>query len=187
MCVVADTPAPIRKPPPPSSKDWGRQPPGQAIAVEAPAQLAPTFKTTIESWMIPVVVRAIGQGLPLAQCGGLIGVSKRTFNRWLMLGQEEKGVDPVLTEFAVAVEEARSVAALKGVKLMNMHAAVDWKAQLEILRAQDPAVWSAQTRSQVEVTHHDGAGKEDLSMLTDEELETRGRIEEKVRQKRLPA
>lgn len=182
-------PKTIKKAPPPSSRSgFGGGPSTQQTIELAPrTELAPTFKHKAESWMVAVVDRALRAGMPLAQTAGLIGVTRKTFSKWLALGQDEKCTDPVLVEFAVAVEKARSEAALKGVQLMNMHAAVDWKCQLELLRAQDPDTWSAQTRSKVDVTHHDGSDQRDLSGLTDEELEELAALEAKIEHKRLPA
>jgi hypothetical protein len=163
-------------------------PPGLRKAPPPPArsQVMPSFNTSIQSWMIPVIEKAVRAGLPIKLCAGLIGIAPRTLTRWRELGQQDNCPDPLLVELSLTVEKARAEAALAGVELMQMHAARDWKAAHALLQAQDPDTWSPQSKSKVELEVK-VAETEDLSMLTDEELEMRARIEEKVRAKRLPA
>lgn len=137
--------------------------------------------------MIPIVCNALQMGLPLTGVAGLIGVTRNTFMRWLTEGQDENCKDELKVELAVRVYEARAKAALEGVKMMNLHAAEDYRAQLELLRAQDPETWApkAQTKIDVEVSQKP---QRDLSLLTDSELEDLARLEAKIQAaKALPA
>jgi hypothetical protein len=131
-----------------------------------------SFKTTIEPWMTPVVVKAIEAGMPLHLVGGLVGVTRRTLTSWRDLGSTEGCPEPLLVEFALAVEEARAKASMAGVQLMQQHAAVDWRAAKTLLEAQDPDM-------KIEATVAPGPAR-DLSKLTDSELQQLAMLETKL-------
>lgn len=135
-----------------------------------------SFKTSVEPHMVETAATALKSGLPLNLVAGLCGVHKRTFQKWLELGSDEACTDPVLTELAMRVEQARAEAAQQGIKLLQLHALTDWKPALELLRAQDPDTWAPQTRSKIDLTVGPKAPK-DLSHLGDAELERLNEIE----------
>ncbi len=177
-----DTPRPIvkRRPPPPPLT---AQPASIALA-EPPVTRG--WRTKAEPWMVGVLSAAIERGEPVHSAAGLLRVSKTTLLKWIHEGAADGCRDPLLAELSAAVYEARSKAISTGVRNLQTHARKDWKAQLELLRAQDPDAWSPQTRSKVEVTHVEAP--EDLSVLTEEELLQREMIENKLRAaKALPA
>ena len=138
-----------------------------------------TFRTRVEPWMSQVVAAAIEAGQPLASCAGLIGVTKQTIIKWRQKGLEDNCPEPLLVDFAYAVEEARAKAIAMGVQNMQVHAQEDWRAQAELLRAMDPETFAPQQRSKVEVELSPKA-PDDLSVLSDDELEMRAIIEEKL-------
>jgi hypothetical protein len=138
-----------------------------------------SFKTTIEPWMTPVVVKAIEAGMPLHLVGGLVGVTRRTLTSWRDLGSTEGCPEPLLVEFALAVEEARAKASMAGVQLMQQHAAVDWRAAKTLLEAQDPETWGTKTNMKIEATVAPGPAR-DLSKLTDSELQQLAMLETKL-------
>lgn len=144
-----------------------------------PKKTPKSFKTKIEGWMIAVAVKATESGLPLKLVGGLIGATSATVLRWRTQGEQEGCPDPLLVEFALAIEEARTKAALEGMRLMNDHAATDWKAALEVLRASDPETWSAQSRVKIDATVQAVAPR-NLSALSDEELNQLASLENKL-------
>lgn len=143
------------------------------------AKKPPSFKTTIEPWMIPVAVEAITAGLPLSLVGGLMGVTRQTISNWRELGAREGCPDPLLVQFALAVERARAEASRAGVQLMQQHAAVDWKAAHALLQASDPDTWSPQSRMKVEATVAPAPAR-DLSKLSDLELHQLAALETKL-------
>lgn len=144
-----------------------------------PKKTPKSFKTRIEPHMIAVAVKATEMGLPLNLVGGLIGVTRSTVLRWRDLGSQEGCPEPLLVEFALAIEEARAKAALQGLRVMSEHGLTDWKAQLEVLRASDPDTWSAQSRVKVEATVQAVAPR-NLAALSDEELNQLASLENKL-------
>jgi hypothetical protein len=151
----------------------------------AKTEVVRKWATKLTPELIEVAERSIGLGLPVASCAGIIGVHKATWQRWLAEGQKEDCKDPLVAELALRVEKARQDAILKGVKNMGMHATRDYRAQLELLKAQDPATWVQTQRIQQEVKVI--TEEEDLSDLSDEELELREMIESKVKKKQIGA
>lgn len=135
------------------------------------------LRTKLEDWMIPVAEQALLNGSPLRTVAGLIQVSYRTLERWLAAGEEEGCDDELLLDFVATVYEARSQVASKGMSIMNAHALTDWRAQLEINRAQDPETWAPQSRSKVDVDVKVSERKRDLSHLSLEQLEELNRLE----------
>lgn len=148
-----------------------------AVPAQAPTQTALTkpqakkrFHTKAEPWMVGVAEQAILQGNSLKHTAGLMRVAPRTLQRWLEAGQDEHCEDELLVELAVTIEHARAQTAAAGMKIMVAHGQLDWRAHLEVLRAQDPETWSAQTRSKVDVNVAVTKAK-DLAHLTLEQLE----------------
>jgi hypothetical protein len=169
---------PPKRPPPPL--------PRTAVVAAAPAGALPAkFERRpapkLAPHMIETARTALVNGLPLQLVAGLIGIHKRTLQRWLELGQDENCSDPLLAEFALVVEQARAQAALDGVKALKLHALTDWKATVELLRAQDPDTWSPTTRSKIDVTVTP-KGPKSLAHLTEAELEERAALEERLAQ-----
>lgn len=148
-----------------------------AIPAAKPVQTALTkpqakkrFYTKAEPWMVGVAEQAILQGNSLKHVAGLLRVALRTLMRWLEAGQDEHCEDELLVELAVTIEHARAQTAAAGMKIMVAHGQLDWRAYLEVLRAQDPETWSAQTRSKVDVNVAVSKAK-DLTHLSLEQLE----------------
>lgn len=162
---------PDKKPPPLPAK-------ADAVKVE----VVKRFATKLEPHMIPVAERAIEMGMPMKSVAGLLGVHKATFTRWLEMGMAEGQQDELLVEFAVRLEQARQKAILGGVQNLQLHAMRDWRAQKALLEALDPEVWVTRQHVTQDINVTKGE-EEDLSSLTDEELEMRRQIEEKVRKK----
>jgi len=148
-------------------------------ALPKTAKKTPSFKTKIEEWMIPVAVKALKSGLPLSLVGGLLGVTRRTLTSWRDLGSQEGCTDPLLVQFALDIEKARAEASMDGVALMQQHAAVDHKAALALLQAQDPETWSPQSRVKLEATVAPAPAR-DLSKLSNEELQQLAALETKL-------
>lgn len=146
------------------------------------AEVLSSFAKKLTPEMITVIANAMEMGMPDKSVAGLIGVHKTTFLRWLGEGAKEDCPDPRKVELAVRVEQARQRAVMAGVQNLAIHAQRDWRAQVELLRAMDPETWSPTQRIQHEVTQVEK--EEDLSMLTDEELEIRAQIEAKIATKK---
>lgn len=166
----------MRAPPPPpprKNKTYSE--------VASVVEVMPTtrrFRTKLEPWMAKVVGAAIKQAQPLSTTAGLIGVTKATLIRWRQEGLEEGCPDPLKVELAVIIEEARSEAIQAGMETMQLHAAEDWRAQAEILRALDPDTFSPQHRSKVEVEVKEV--KRSLKHLSDAEVLELERLEAKA-------
>ncbi len=151
-----------------------------------PAKVQPrkTFRTKVEPWMMGVVEEAILKGIPIGLIHGFLRVSKNTFHAWRVEGSKPECTDPLLVELAVTVEEARAQAAEKGVELMSLHALKDWKANFALLQAQDPEVWSVQSKQKVDVEVKQAPAL-NLSALSEEEFAQYELLAEKM--KALPA
>jgi hypothetical protein len=161
---------PIFAPTPSESKSIQR--------AEGGSRVTKRWHTKIEGWMIDVAEKAILEGLPMARVAGLLGVSTRTLEKWRAEGQQPGCKDALKVELSVTIEEARAKAAQAGIQLMKMHAMKDWKAQLELLRAQDPQTWSPQSRQHIEIEMK--TPERDLSQLSDEELAQLEALEAKM-------
>jgi hypothetical protein len=125
--------------------------------------------TKLEPWMIKVVEGAIAQGLPLKLVAGLIRVSPSLFHKWYAEGSAESCTDPAKLELASTVDQGRAKAALAGITLMQMHAAGDWRAALELLKVSDPDTWNTASKVQVDkevtITHRDLSGLTETALL----------------------
>jgi len=143
-------------------------------------------RSSLDKRSIGTIRAALRSGMPLSQTAGLIGISSSTLHSWLRKGYEpEPGDDPLYAELAHVVDFERSQQTLQGVELMKIHALKDPRAARWLLQAQDPHTWGDKLQQKVEVEHTHKKAAEDLSMLTDEELELRARIEEKITAGRL--
>ncbi len=134
-------------------------------------------RITLEPWMAEVVAVAICKGMPFSAIYGLLGVSAAKFRSWYVAGTEESQTDPMLIDFALAVDEARSKAVQDGVRLMNTHAAGDWRAAHALLQVSDPETWVVSAR--VKVDSHVTVER-DLSRLGAGELEALALLEDKI-------
>jgi len=133
----------------------------------------------ISPWMIKVVEGAIAQGLPLKLVAGLIRVNPKRFHTWYEEGSAETCTDALKRELASTVAQGRAKAALAGITLMQMHAAGDWRAALELLKVSDPDTWNTASKVQVDkevtITHRD------LSSLTEAALLELQRAEDTIK------
>lgn len=137
----------------------------------------------LEPWMVKTAESLIREGMPVATIAGALHITRQTLLRWYQEGIDEACEDELKAEFAAAIHHARSEAAQEGVRMLKLHAMTDYRAAVELLRAQDSEVWSPKERKQVEVnvTHHRG---EDLSALTDDQLKQLKEAEEQAEQLR---
>ncbi len=128
----------------------------------------------LEHWMIDVVVRAMGKGMPLQTTAGLIGVSRSTLEKWREKGHAD-GAEEIYVEFAMRLEQARAEANARGVvNLERLSAGGSVQAELELLKAQDPETWAPKA-SKIDVTVTPGKQFEQMS---DEKLLLLQQIEE---------
>jgi hypothetical protein len=128
------------------------------------------FATKLEPHMPAVARRAILDMLPLKRVHGLLGITKATFDRWRSEGEKEDCPDPLMVEFALAVDQARSEAARSDMKMLDGHAEVDWKAFRYKMEIRDPEVFVVQTHTKLDVDAKVETKHEDHKPLSDAAL-----------------
>lgn len=102
-----------------------------------PTKLSPTLQTTI--------CELVARGVPSEDAAVSVGISRRTFFKWLERGQAG---EPLYAEFQLAIDEAFAVfhAATVG------QAVADPKNAMAILEKRFPKAWGRQDRLAVDVS-----------------------------------
>lgn len=152
-------------------------------------------RSKLDDRAIVTISAALTAGMPLQTTAGLVGVSQNTLHRWLRRGQDaidlrDEGGEPepselIYEKLTKEVDLGRSKQHLEGIRMMKLHALKNWQAQIALLKAQDPHTYAERSVSKVEM-EVDRPPALDYSALSDEELETLARLQEKAK-KALPS
>jgi len=108
------------------------------------------------------------------------GISRSTFHRWMKRGAhaKQRGKDSRYRDFRDSVKKAEAVAEVAAVKCVIDASETKWQAAMTFLERKFPERWSRGER-----VEHSGTIEQptiDLSVLTDEELDTLDTITAKI-------
>jgi hypothetical protein len=121
--------------------------------------------------MIPVIVGAVSDKMPVQLTASLIPTTKATLLKWLEAGEAESA-DALHAELAAGVMLAQGEVMRKTMSAMWAKGADDSKALLEWTRAVEPHTFNPKTK--VDVEHHSTPSEPELdfSLVPNEKFET---------------
>jgi len=97
------------------------------------------------------ICRDLAAGLPRESAARRVGISLRTFQRWLKLGRDAADADEPYRRFFDAVLKAEHDAVARNVALIQKAAADDWRAAAWWLEHTYPEVWGIGRREFLEM------------------------------------
>lgn len=95
---------------------------------------------------------AIASGLPNSHAAALVGINRKTLQRWRSEGERdlEDGNDSVLSRFFTAMEHARAVKVQEGIAQLKKHATEDPRVMMWLLERTEPREFGAMQKIELE-------------------------------------
>ncbi len=123
------------------------------VHLEGEAQMAHQKKPTPA--LIAQACEAIKQGATIELAAGAIGISRRTWYRWMQRGED--GEKPY-SRFYSAVRQAEGESAMAALEHINQASAGDWKAAAWLLERRHGYTREQHSREKLEEAQHSEAG-----------------------------
>ena len=140
-------------------------------------------KTKLTAEFITDAAKLIAGGNTVATVAAYMGIADSTWYDWMGRGEREKG--SLFSEFSEAIKKSQSVAKIAMLSVVTQAARDgNWQAAAWFMERTDPDNYGRRDRVKQEITGKNGGPIQvvkvpDLSKLTDEELESYGKLCEK--------
>lgn len=122
----------------------------------------------LEPWMIAVVQQAMAFGSTVENAARLIGISPKTFARWMDEADDEDCTDDLLLEFAAAAHAGRANVVSRLTRALLEQAEENPKAAIEALRVLGGDAWNPVKKVEAKIDAEIGP-KHDMTVLSQEE------------------